>query len=172
MDKIYTGVGSRQTPVLVQDFFKSVAVTLNELGYVLRSGGASGADASFQAGSPPESSEIWIPWNGFNGIYSENLPTDDAFVLASKIHPTWDKLSDGAKKLHARNCHQVLGKTLDVPSDFLLCWTEDGKSTGGTATAIKLALNNKVPVLNFGKWSTIYAMTDALQDFLILNGDI
>lgn len=172
MDKIYTGVGSRKTPNHVQHFFKDVARRLNAMGFTLRSGAASGADAAFQSGSIIEQTEIWIPWKGFNGVYSDNLPSDAAFTLASSIHPAWNRLSDGAKKLHARNCHQVLGRNLDTPSTFLLCWTEYGKAIGGTATAIKLALNNNVPVLNFGKWTDTNAMNEALQDFLILNGEI
>jgi len=47
--------------------------------------------------------------------------------------------SDYAKKLHGRNVKQVLGDDLKTPSDFLLCWTKEGKDVGGTRTAIVLA---------------------------------
>lgn len=49
---------------------------------------------------------------------------------------------------HARNCHQVLGANLDSPVDFVLCWTPGGATTGGTATAIKLARKHNIPVIN------------------------
>lgn len=52
-----------------------------------------------------------------------------------------------------------------------MCWTKNGLMKGGTATAIKLALNNSIPVLNLGGWDNSVSMRDALEDFLILNGE-
>lgn len=138
--------------------------------FTLRSGGADGADLAFELGALTTTPEIWIPWNGFNGSKSLLLPTPEAFKMAATIHPVWHKLSDGAKRLHARNCHQVLGPNLMTPSSFVICWTDGGETIGGTATAIKLALNNNVPVLNLGKWNDPASMSEALHDFLIING--
>lgn len=172
MTNYYTGVGSRETPLKVCKFMSEIASSLESHGLILRSGGAPGADLAFERGVAKDSNkEIWVPWIGFNGSKSINLPTPDAFLLASTIHPVWPHLKRGARALHARNCHQVLGADLNTPSKFLLCWTEGGEVKGGTATAIKLALNNRVPVLNFGKWKTVKSMYDALKDFLIFNGE-
>lgn len=68
--------------------------------------------------------------------------------LASNIHPAWNKLSFGAKKLHTRNCFQCLGLDLSTPSRFLICWTEKGNKIGGTRTAIVLAEKYNIPVFN------------------------
>ena len=64
---------------------------------------------------------------------------EKAFDMAKDIHFAWDKCSQGTKRLHARNTQQILGLKLDKPSDFIICWTPNGKTVGGTATAIKLA---------------------------------
>ena len=81
--------------------------------------------------------------------------TEEALEMAKTIHPNWDAPGMRAKnnwgrELHARNCYQVLGRGLNNPSKFLLCWTEGGKAVGGTRTAIKLAERYDVPILNFG----------------------
>jgi predicted Rossmann fold nucleotide-binding protein DprA/Smf involved in DNA uptake len=45
----YAGIGSRQTPPDVLRRMTRYAQRLQELGWVLRSGGAAGADTTFQA---------------------------------------------------------------------------------------------------------------------------
>lgn len=172
MQKYYTGIGSRLTPLYVCDLMTEAAEQLEQKGYILRSGGADGADKAFEDGVGFEKNkEIWLPWRNFEKNPSMLFPSLKAFDMASKIHPVWPKLTQGAQRLHARNCHQVLGKDLNTKSEFLICWTENGITKGGTATAIKLALNNSIPVLNLGKWDNEASMRDALEDFSILNGE-
>lgn len=56
----------------------------------------------------------------------------------------------------ARNVLQVLGPNLNEPSEFTICWTQDGaytqamrgKKTGGTGLAISISCNYGVPVFN------------------------
>ena len=72
---------------------------------------------------------------------------------AKELHPAWDRLSQGAKKLHQRNIHQVLGRDLEnpKPSCFLLaCANTDknGDPLGGTRTAWMLAKKFNVPCFN------------------------
>lgn len=138
--------------------------------FKLRSGHADGADMAFENGSL-ENNEIWIPWLGFNGSASQLLPSPEAFDLAATIHPAWKGLGRGAKALHARNCHQVLGVDLNTPSDFLLAWTLGGEVKGGTATAIRLAERHDIPILNLGKYDSPHRMRDAFSDFMILTGN-
>lgn len=170
--KYFTGIGSRATPLEVCNFMQSIASRLEDSGYTLRSGGADGADLAFEHGIKLlKHKEIWIPWIGFNNSESLNLPKQEAYDIASTLHPVWVRLRRSVKALHARNCHQVLGKDLKTKSNFVLCWTDGGEIIGGTATAINLALNNDIPVLNFGKWKAVASMEDAFEDFLILNGE-
>lgn len=179
--KYYTGVGSRDTPDFVCKFMEDLAIVFADTGYVLRSGHAPGADLAFENGvdtfirlakSPRLGlKEIWIPWNGFNGSSSRNLPTVASYDVASQVHPVWFKLKDSHKALHARNANQVLGEDLKTPSSFLICWTEGGEPSGGTRTAIMIAKAHNVPTLNLGKWSSLDSMKEATQDFLMLIGE-
>lgn len=77
----------------------------------------------------------------------------------SQVHPAWGLtrpngapiLSMGAKMLHTRNVFQVLGKNLDKPSSFLICYAEvdkDGIPKGGTRTAWQIAKSRGIPCFN------------------------
>ena len=149
--KYYAGIGSRKTPFHILSLMTNIARDLEAIGYTLRSGGADGADKAFSHGC--KNKEIYIPWKGFNGINdaTSTEATKDAFLIVSSIHPAWDRCSHGAKKLHARNVHQILGSDIhdeDNYSSFVVCWTPNGQTIGGTATAIKLANQRDIPVYN------------------------
>jgi len=149
--KFYTGIGSRETPLEIQKWESRAAILLRKKDFILRSGGAKGSDRAFEYGAH-EQKEIWIPWNGFEGKYLDKkmffLYTDEAVPIAAKAHPNWVKLTQGAKKLHARNVNQVLGPDLKTLSEFVVCWTPDGKDSGGTGQAIRVARDHNVPVYN------------------------
>lgn len=150
MNKYYTGIGSRQTPKDIMDLMTKIAQYLCQKGYILRSGGADGADTAFENGAD-ENKKIYLPWKRFNGNMSPFIPiTNEAIIMASKMHPTWEYLSDGAKMLHARNCYQVLGEKLNEPSEFVICWALLAK-LGGTGQAIRVAKANNVHVYNLVK---------------------
>lgn len=143
----YAGIGSRETPTELKDTIKTIVEYLDKKGYILRSGGAPGADSFFEEHT--ENKEIFLPWRGFNGNTSTLFnPTPESLNLAQKYHPNWGRLSFGAKKLMARNCHQVLGLDLKTPVKFIVCWTKDGKATGGTGQALRMAEDLKIPVYN------------------------
>lgn len=147
--KYYAGIGSRSTPPYICLLMKEIAHALEKRGYILRSGGAEGADASFEAGVGSTAKEIYLPWPGFNGNKSFlNYTSKEAMAMAAKYHPAWDQCSQGAKKLHARNCHQILGMDLATPSDFVICWTPGGQLKGGTAQALRIALDLDIRIYN------------------------
>lgn len=127
-----------------------IAGAMHRHGYTLRSGGAKGADYAFELGCDRVRGgrEIFVPWDGFENRRMEYGIPDKAFELAGLVHPAWEKLSEGARKLHARNCMQVLGPNLDDPSRMVICWTDGGKMVGGTRTALKLAEDRKIPIHN------------------------
>jgi hypothetical protein len=149
--KTYIGVGSRETPKHVCEAFTWIGGFLHSKGFVLRSGNADGADMAFQG--KRNSDEIYLPWNGFNNSkYSACPIKDECYSILKTVmgNSHFAKLSSGAKKLHGRNVYQVLGKELDNPSLFLICWTKRGETIGGTATAIKLAKLHGIPIINVG----------------------
>lgn len=127
-----------------------VASFLCGKGYILRSGGASGADQAFEDGvSEPDSMEIYLPWRGFERNRSLLYRVSDRVIeLAEEYHPAWDELSEGGKLMMGRNMYQILGNDLKTPSDFVVCWTSDGYATGGTGQAIRVAEDKGIPVFN------------------------
>lgn len=162
----YTGIGSRETPKDILEYMELVAIRLSKLGYIMRSGGAQGADSAFEKGVPnPELREIYIPWGGFGydddkkyhnpskGYYAlQNLGfEEDAMKIAGRLHPAWGACSRGAKSLHSRNIHQILGQDLQTPADFVIAYAKEdrnGNAKGGTAMAISLADMRGIPVYN------------------------
>lgn len=167
----YAGIGSRETPETVLRVMYSTALALSNLGYTLRSGGAPGADTAFEMGAVRK--EIFIPWNGFNGRQSppclciKGIDLRNAMEMAAEFHPAWHRCSPAARKLHARNCFQVLGKDLSTPVDFVICWTKDGGPTGGTGQAIRIAMHHRIPVFNLFNPEDIKSLEKLIRDKLI-----
>ena len=170
----YTGVGSRETPGEILKMMNRLGEVLADRRYILRTGGAQGADQAFELGwvwhvhksnwGENTEAEVFLPWDGFekhtrDALFGANILPDlddpilykKAEKIASDTHPAWDKCSRGAKILHTRNVYQVLGRDLATPSKFLIAWapvTKSGKPKGGTATAIALAESYGVPCFN------------------------
>lgn len=158
--KYYAGIGSRSTPEKVQGFMSCLAAILKD--YTLRSGGAEGADLAFERGCDlvGGKKEIFLlsksKRGGECGTIAEKSPKhEEAFKIAERIHPAWEKCSNVAKQLHARNVYQILGFTLEDPVEFVVCWTPKGEDVGGTRTAIKIAKENNIPVYNLALKSHI-----------------
>jgi hypothetical protein len=165
MYKAYTGIGSRKTPDNICQLMTQLGTKLEGLGYTLRSGHADKADKAFEAGvSRSWLKEIYLPWPSFNGSKSLlNDPSLEAFEMAESFHPNWSACSRGAKALHARNCHQVLGDKLNEASEFVCCWTEDGKASGGTGQAMRIAEYYGIPVFNMHDPENIRRITEFVK---------
>lgn len=137
LKRAYAGIGSRETPTVICGLMTDLARKLRDAGWVLRSGGADGADRAFEAGATP-----------LKTIFRPSDATAEALTLAARFHPAWDRCSDFAKKLHARNGFHVLGPDLRSPSEFVVCWTKDGKASGGTGQALLIAAHYGIPIFN------------------------
>lgn len=169
----YTGIGSRETPAEVVGVMEDAAYRLARMGFVLRSGKAAGADAAFQRGAQRfegAKCEIFIPWRGFtggDGLIGDWDITLDAvdrqfpehaemrWEWVKEVHGGWERLSQGARKLHERNVHQLFGADLGNAylnqSKFVLYYaleTKKGDPKGGTATAVNLAKKQGIRTLN------------------------
>lgn len=154
----YSGIGSRQTPDDVLELMERIARKLAAEGWTLRSGHAEGADYAFEKGASGKA-EIFLPWATFNShlpVFGlrHDRPSRDAAAVARDLHPAWESLSDGGRILQARNAHQILGRELNDPVSFVICWTPDGattetdRRTGGTGGAIRLAAYRGITVFN------------------------
>ena len=149
--KHYTGIGSRKTPKDILSLMTRISLYLSKKGYILRSGGAEGADKAFEEGVTGDLKEIYLPWTNFNNNKEIFIPiSQEALKMAEKFHPYWINSKEGARKLHARNCYQILGKNLDKPSNFVICWTPGGKEIGGTAQALRIAKEKNIKIFNLG----------------------
>lgn len=170
-------VGSRNLTKVENEFylkiFYKICYSLACKGIIIRSGGADGADlVAEQAYSDAISNkratedqvEIFVPWKPFQAVRGEDNPlyylhktvTNKSVLkrcedLVKEVHPAFDKLSQGALKLHCRNMNQFFGEDLDSKVDFVLCYTDGGLKRGGTASVISLAEKYGVPVFNIGK---------------------
>jgi hypothetical protein len=146
MSRFYTGIGSRETPRDVLDRMIAFAVKAATIGLILRSGGAPGADMAFENGCAGLA-EIYLPWRRFQQNPSPLFPPSEAAIaIAAQFHPAWHKCSRPARLLHGRNSHQILGRDLATPSEFVVCWTKDGLRGGGTGQALRIAEHFGIPI--------------------------
>ncbi len=150
-NRIYTGIGSRDTPLDVQRRMFNLGKKFALDGWILRSGHADGADMAFENGcdSVEGRKEIYLPHKEFNKSKSIlfHIP-DKAYMIASEIHEAWHRCNEFAKNAHARNVCQILGYDLKTPTNLVICWTKNGKDVGGTRTAILLARQHEIKVYN------------------------
>jgi hypothetical protein len=150
----YAGIGARTTPLCVMTKMESLARKLASIGYLLRSGGAAGADVAFEKGSVRK--KIYLPYKGYNGHHSKWYMTDErvrqAYNICADNHPAWPFEKNTSRvalrKLIARNVYIILGDNLDYYVDFLVCWTPKGKIEGGTGFGIRVAQSHGIKVFN------------------------
>lgn len=150
--KAYAGVGARHTPLTILPIMTAVGHQLKSRRYVLRSGHAPGADQAFEEGAE-ERAEIFLPWPNYERdarargrVYPE--PATEAFEIARAHHPRWSHLKSGTQALHARNAHIVLGRALDEPVEFVVCWTFGGRDVGGTGMTLRVARAYGIRIFN------------------------
>ena len=159
----YAGIGSRKTPLHILERFKEIGTLLAKEGCILRSGRAVGADSYFERGcrSVMGDCEIYVPWVGFprDGELSEypaisfyelsDIMQERARASVNTYHPAPYRLSAGARLLMARNYFQIYGdSTTAQKTDFIVCYTPDGKASGGTGQALRMAEHENIPIFN------------------------
>lgn len=151
LNEFYTGIGSRKTNKYVCMLMGIIAELLSEK-YILRSGGAIGADSAFE--SKAKNKDIYVIHDKQESYYinpSTYYNYKDAIKIVNRIHPKPSKLSKVGMALHARNCYQILGCNLSTPSKFVILYAPIINSytvSGGTNTAYQLALENNIPTFN------------------------
>jgi len=137
--KYFAGIGSRETPFDIQLLMYDIAIKLANK-YTLRSGHAIGADISFENGCDSV--------KGPKEIFVADDCTKEAMKYSSQFHPNWSACSEYARKLHGRNSMIMLGRNLNTPVDRVICWTKDGKDTGGTGQALRIANHHDIIIYN------------------------
>lgn len=154
----YAGIGSRETPWETLEKMTEIATYLEKHKWVLRSGGAQGADQAFEAGlRNGNNAQIFYP--------QDRIPLWTN-VFTDMFHPAPDKLSGFVRKLMDRNAMQILGVDGNSPVEMVICWTKDGKASGGTGQALRIAEYYNIPVFNLKNEGAL----DELREF-IKNGN-
>jgi hypothetical protein len=141
--KLWAGIGSRNTPLEILQIMTKIAEAFAGIGYTLRSGGALGADSAFEKGADIK--------QGRKEIYVSKDATPEANELAMKFHPNPEALKRKGSYvvgLMGRNMQIVSGRNLDDDVDFIVCWTKDGKASGGTGQALRYAMSKNIKVYN------------------------
>jgi hypothetical protein len=168
-DGAYAGIGSRDTPPGVLQLMESIAARLAGRGMTLRTGASPGADKAFYRGARAGGGrvELYLPWPEFEAdsradadpreVLLLAAPSAGAYELAARFHPAWEALEEPARRLLARDGHQVLGADLQSPARFVVCWTADGSLDGrgagvdGTRQALRIAHHHGIPVSNLAR---------------------
>lgn len=174
--RIYAGIGSRETPEDVLVLMREIGRLLALQGWLLRSGGAPGADTAFDQGAIAGNGarEIYLPWASFARELRQHGPDTDssyilperaydaerldhAMALAEQYHPYWHSLKQGARTLMARNIFQILGPDLRSPVGMVVCYAKGSvfdlrnrvvDVRGGTGQAVRLAAEEGCVVYN------------------------
>lgn len=162
----YAGIGARATPHEQCATMRRLASHLGCRGYILRSGGAAGADTAFEEGAIAVGArrEIFVPWAGYNGrrdgISIEHMPAlTRAREFAAAHHPAWRDLRDSVRALMTRNVFQILGADMAAPVKFVVCWAPKPRVDaagrvcdveGGTGLAVRVAYSCRIPVFHLG----------------------
>ena len=179
--KRYAGIGARKTPKHIQQMMMEIGTMYGALGYMLHSGAASGADTAFETGHKliaPKNMEIFLPSDGFNkrsitescvqgGVCMEAMLIGKKYYVppSEASHMVWNKLKLHTKKLYARNGYQVLGRDLNTPVNFVLCWTPGAGYVGGTRQALYIADDYGIPIYNLANQNVYDGYKKALTKY-------
>lgn len=137
---LYAGIGSRTTPQYVLDHMYGIAYQRAHT-HVLRSGRARGADTAFENGARNGRGQTEL-------FTADSQILDWAFETVDRFHPAPDRLSDYARRLHARNAMILLGADGETPVQEVICWTPGGAVTGGTGQALRIAAAHDIQITN------------------------
>jgi hypothetical protein len=136
----FAGIGARATPQDTLLEMYNIGAELAKQGYILRSGGAIGADQTFQDGVESV--------KGHADVYLAKHANEAAEAIAAEYHPAWERCNSFVRKLHARNAMILLGVHLRDPVDFVVCWTPGGMVTGGTGQSMRMAVGLGIEIVN------------------------
>lgn len=155
MREFITTIGSRETPADICNLMSLIGEKL-QYKYIIRSGGAIGADKAFEKNVKPENKYIYT-------VKNFDFSQENYEFVYSELMSIWDKdlnfdlYGKTSQILLLRDINQVLGsrKTSLEKSKFLICWTkherynETGKNrVGGSRIAIRCALKHGIKVHN------------------------
>jgi len=172
----YAGIGARATPEHVLKVMYDTAILLARDGYMCNTGAAPGADQEFAKGAIAGNGNVsfMLPWNTYEKDWVTmitNMPTGrvlihtlsalnpSAYMSVQQLHPAYEKIKhkQGLIKLHARN-YMIINN-----ARFVICWTPNGKTIGGTGQGIRIAESLNIHIYNLGNPNVLAAFEDKLE---------
>jgi hypothetical protein len=169
----YAGIGARATPIDVINVMKQTAALLAKDGYTCNTGAALGADQAFATGALAGFGklQLFLPWSTYEKNWIKNLQGDistyvfdtgahrNALSSVYKYHPKANNLKNSVIALHARNYLIVSGV------QFVICWTPNGKVTGGTGQALRIVQDTGgIRIFNLGDPATLLAFQKKIKE--------
>ena len=128
--RIYAGIGSRETPAEVQGIMRALAAKMEQDNWLLRSGGARGADAAFEAGvSNPAHRAIFLPGQSFNGRRAGPGGYYDAQQL-----PGWTEALGTVTRYHPSRGYQLAATEMAQSGGLPLATVEEKRRRFGPKT--------------------------------------
>jgi len=150
-------IGSRQISEEQRVLFVNIGKFIVSGGDFISSGNAEGSDQMFASGGnsiKPENVIIYLPWKTYE-TYHLNLnnkicyePKKEWFELTAPFHGGWNNLSQGAKRLMARN-YGIIHRADKVIA--LLNHKKQGG--GGTGQGWRIAESLNIPRLDLNNKS-------------------
>ena len=165
-------VGSREAPEDALSVLRDVGEAYCDRGIAITSGDADGCDLAGYEGAMRSpnfelvGARIYLPWNRMryegrpdrvadNYIFFDASKFDNheqAQAIAFEARGSFEGLKRGGIMLHSRNPYQILLDDLKTPVAACVCWAKPigktGRVSGGTNTAVQVAIKYKVPVIN------------------------
>lgn len=166
----YAGIGARATPPHIIDMMRELGIAFAKKGYTLHTGAAQGADQAFAEGAIYGGGmvRLFLPWPTYEQEWISGLNKQAEIVVlrdsdrmahlsVAELHPTFATLSQGVRKLHARNflILQDIG--------FVTCWTPNGVEAGGTGQGIRIAERMDTKIWNLGIPKVYEGMGERLE---------
>src|SRR5690606_32533164 len=112
----FAGIGSRETPEEILEIMENISEDFCKIGFILRSGGAKGADQSFERGCNRV--------NGNKEIFYAKDATDQSIKLAQKYTKNIiGNMRKYVQRLLGRNMQIINGINLNDPVEFVVCYT-------------------------------------------------
>lgn len=130
MNSIYAGIGSRETPPEILKLMTRLAGAMEQQGWLLRSGGARGADAAFEAGvTNPAHRAIFLPDDYFNGRRAGPGGYYNAQAL-----PGWTGALDTVVQHHPSQTYQQAAREMITTGEIPLQTVTDLQQRFGPQT--------------------------------------
>lgn len=150
-------IGSRSITEDQKHLFIQIGKFIVSGGGFISSGNAQGSDQAFAFGGNiinPENVIIYLPWNTYekDHLHPKNKicyePKKEWFDLTSPFHGGWLKLSQGVKRLMARN-YGIVHRADKV----IALLNHNKQGGGGTGQGVRIAESLKIPILDLNNKS-------------------